>query len=90
MFLLLQKMCLTVALVSTKAGASTLKCMHCTKNPIYVFRETASSYIHVSVSNFYIPRIGLPIWLQQNRQTKTDSVSIYCKSRTDRVSSKQT
>jgi hypothetical protein len=45
----------------TKAGASTLKCMHCTENPICVFREMASSYIHVSVSNLYIPRIGLPI-----------------------------
>jgi hypothetical protein len=75
-YILLQKMCLTVALVSTKAGASTLKCMHCSKNPIYVFREMASSYIHVSVSNLYIPRISLPIWLQQNRQTQTDSGSI--------------
>jgi hypothetical protein len=28
-----------------------------------------NSYIHVSVSDLYIPRIGLPIWLQQNRQT---------------------
>ncbi len=24
-----------------------------------------SSYIHVSVSNKYIPKIGLPTWLQQ-------------------------
>jgi hypothetical protein len=28
-----------------------------------------NSYIHVSVINLYIPRIGLPIWLQKNRQT---------------------
>jgi hypothetical protein len=28
-----------------------------------------SSYIHVSVNSLYIPSIGLPIWLQQNRQT---------------------
>ncbi len=28
-----------------------------------------NSYIHVSVSDAYILRIGLPIWLQQNRQT---------------------
>jgi hypothetical protein len=27
-----------------------------------------NSYIHVSVRYLYIPRIGLPIWLQQNRQ----------------------
>ncbi len=26
-------------------------------------------YILVSVSDLYIHRIGLPIWLQQNRQT---------------------
>ncbi len=26
-----------------------------------------NSYILVSVSDLYIPRIGLPIWLQQNR-----------------------
>jgi hypothetical protein len=32
-------------------------------------RPHSQSYIHVSVSNLYIPRIGLPIWLQQNRQT---------------------
>ncbi len=25
-----------------------------------------NSYIHVSVSNFYIPKIGLPILLQEN------------------------
>jgi hypothetical protein len=25
-----------------------------------------NSYIHVSVSDLYIPRIGLSIWLQQN------------------------
>ncbi len=28
-----------------------------------------NSYILVSVSDLYISRIGLPIWLQQNRQT---------------------
>jgi hypothetical protein len=38
--------------------------MHCTENPIYVFSEmklfdlVPNSYIHVSVSNFYIPRVG--------------------------------
>jgi hypothetical protein len=45
------------------------------QNPIYVFPEmklrglVPTSYIQVSVRNFYIPRISLPIWLQQNRQT---------------------
>jgi hypothetical protein len=28
-----------------------------------------NSLIHVYVSGLYIPRIGLPLWLQQNRQT---------------------
>ncbi len=45
---------------------------HCTENPIYIFLEmkmggfVPNSYIHVSVNDLYIPRIGLPIWLQQN------------------------
>ncbi len=44
--------------------------MHCTENPIYVLPEmklrdlVSSSYIHVTVSDLYIPMIGLPIWLQ--------------------------
>jgi hypothetical protein len=48
--------------------------IHCTENPIYVFPEmklrglVPNSYIHVSVSGLYIPRIHMPIWLQQNRQ----------------------
>jgi hypothetical protein len=48
--------------------------LHCADNPIYVFPEMKlhglihNSYIHVSVSDLYIPRIGLPIWLQQNRK----------------------
>ncbi len=47
--------------------------VHCTEIPIYVFLEMKlrgfipNSYIHVSVSDLYIPRIGLHIWLQQNR-----------------------
>ncbi len=40
---------------------------HCTKNPIYVSPEmklhglVSTSYIHVTVSDLYIPRIGLHI-----------------------------
>jgi hypothetical protein len=47
---------------------------YCTENMIYVFPEmklsglVPNSYIHVSMRNLYTPRIGLPIWLQQNRQ----------------------
>ncbi len=43
------------------------------ENSIYVFLEkemrglSPHSYIHVSVSDFYIPRIDPHIWLQQNR-----------------------
>ncbi len=50
--------------------------MHCTKNLIYVFPEmkllVPSSYIHLSVSEIYVPRIGLPIWLQKNWQSLTE------------------
>ena len=53
---------------------------HCTGNPIYVFPEmklrglVPTSYIHVSVSGLYSPKIGLPIWLQQNRQTNSGNI----------------
>jgi hypothetical protein len=48
--------------------------LHCFENPIYVFPGmklrglVPNSYIDVFVSDLYIPRIGLPIWRQQNRQ----------------------
>jgi hypothetical protein len=53
---------------------------HCTENPIYVFPEmklfglVPNSYILVSVSDLYIPRINLPIWLQQNRRTDSGNI----------------
>jgi hypothetical protein len=31
-------------------------------------------YIHVYVSDLYIPRIGLPVWLKQNRQTDPGNI----------------
>jgi hypothetical protein len=49
--------------------------VHCKENPIYVFSEKELPglhpifYIHVYVSDLYIPRIGPHILLQQNRQT---------------------
>ncbi len=55
---------------------------HGTKNPIYVFPERKlrgfilNSYNHVSVINLYIPRVGLSIWLQQNRQTDLGNIEI--------------
>jgi hypothetical protein len=47
---------------------------------MYVFPEmnlrglVTSSYIHVSMSDLYIARIGLPIWLQQNKQTNHGNI----------------
>jgi hypothetical protein len=55
---------------------------HCTENPIYVFPEMKlrglipNSYIHVPVSDLYSPRIGLPIWLRQNRQIDPGNIKI--------------
>jgi hypothetical protein len=33
-----------------------------------------NSHIHVSMSDLHIPWIGLPIWLQQNRQADPGSI----------------
>ncbi len=49
--------------------------LHCANNPIYLFPEkelhglSPDSYIRVSESDLYIPRIGPHIWLHQIRQT---------------------
>ncbi len=54
--------------------------MNCTENPIYVYPEiklnglVPDSYIHASVGGLYIPRIGLPIWLQQITQTDPGNI----------------
>jgi hypothetical protein len=46
--------------------------IHCNVNPFYVFifweLRGLSPPIHMSVNDFYIPRIGPHIFLQQNRQ----------------------
>jgi hypothetical protein len=53
---------------------STLDFSLCIENPIYVLPEKElrglipNSYIHASVRDLYIPRIGPHIWLQQNGQ----------------------
>jgi hypothetical protein len=55
-------------------------CINCAENTMYVFPEmklrglVPNSYIHVSVSDLYIPRIGVPIWLQQYRQTDLGNI----------------
>jgi hypothetical protein len=33
-----------------------------------------NSYIHVYVRDLYVLRIGLPIWLQQNRRTDPGNI----------------
>jgi hypothetical protein len=54
--------------------------MHCIENLIYAFPEMKlrgiipNSYVHVSVSELFIPRMGLSIWLQQNRQTDPGNI----------------
>jgi hypothetical protein len=56
--------------------------LYCNENPIYVFPEkkllglNPSFHIHVSVSDLYISRIGLHIFLQQNRQTDRGNIQI--------------
>jgi hypothetical protein len=63
-----------------EALSTFLSVSHCTKNPICVFLEmklrglVPNSDIHVSVSDLFTPRIGLPIWLQQNRQTDPGNI----------------
>jgi hypothetical protein len=54
--------------------------VHCKLNPIRMFPETKlsgpvpNSYVHISVNDLYILRIGLPFWLQQNRQTDPENI----------------
>jgi hypothetical protein len=56
--------------------------MHCTANSIYGFPEmklrglVPNSYIHVSVGDLHISRVGLHICLQQNRQTNPGNIYI--------------
>jgi hypothetical protein len=55
--------------------SSTQVIYHCKEISKYVFPEkklrglSPNFHIHVSVSDLYIPTIGPPIFLQQNRQT---------------------
>jgi hypothetical protein len=55
--------------------------MHCEEISIYVFPEkklrclSPNIHIHVSVSDLYIPLIGQPIFLQQNRQTDCGNIA---------------
>jgi hypothetical protein len=44
--------------------------------PQALIRLFPNSYIHVSVCDLFIPRINLPFWLQQNRQTNPGNIQI--------------
>ncbi len=63
-----------------KCEGTSLKCSHCKEDSIYVFPEkklrglSPNFHIHVSVSDLYIPGIGPPIFLQQNRQTGRENI----------------
>jgi hypothetical protein len=54
--------------------------LRCKEMAIYVFPEkelrglSHNFHIHVSVSDLYIPTIGPPIFLQQNRQTNRGKI----------------
>jgi hypothetical protein len=56
--------------------------LHCNENPIYVFLKkelrglSSNFHIHVSVSDLFIPGIGPHIFLQQNKQTDPENISI--------------
>jgi hypothetical protein len=68
-----------------RRGHSKDTSLHCTENPIYLFPEMQLSglipntYIHVYVSDLYIPRICLHIWLQENRQADPWNTKIACR-----------
>jgi hypothetical protein len=53
---------------------------HCKEISIYVFLDkelrglSPKFHIHLSVSDLYIPTIGPPIFLQQNRQTDRGNI----------------
>jgi hypothetical protein len=56
--------------------------LHCNENPVYVFLFwklrglSPNIHINVSVSDLYIPRIGLHIVLQQNRHIDYGNILI--------------
>ncbi len=56
--------------------------LHCIEDPIHVFPKmklcglSPHFHIHVSVSDLYIPSIGPPILLQQNRPNHGGNISI--------------
>jgi hypothetical protein len=53
---------------------------HCKEDPNYEFPEiklrglSPNFYIHISVSDLYIPTIGPSIFLQQNKQTERGNI----------------
>jgi hypothetical protein len=59
-----------------------LKNTHCKEDPIYVFPEiklrglSHNLHIHVYVSDLYVPLIGPPVFMQQNRHTDRGNIKI--------------
>jgi hypothetical protein len=58
------------------------RCLHCKEHPIYVLPEiklrglSPNFNIHISENDLYIPTIGPPIFLQQNRQTNRGDIYV--------------
>jgi hypothetical protein len=69
------ELCDPMAQVSQTKLQKQLFPLHCKEISIYVFPEkelrglSPNIHIYVSVSDLYIPTIGPPIFLQQNKQT---------------------
>jgi hypothetical protein len=65
---------------SVVAAGPALIGTHCNENPIHVLSEkklrglSPNFHIHLSVSDLYIPTIGPPIFLQQNRQIDRENI----------------
>ncbi len=58
-------------LIAFHADHVIFQAIHCIEKVMHLFQQmelsglVPNSYIHVSVSDLYFPRIGLPIWMQQ-------------------------
>jgi hypothetical protein len=74
------ELCDPMAQVTQTKLQKQLLPLHCKEMSIYVFPEkelrglSNNFHIHVSVSDLYIPTIGPPIFLQQNRQTNRGKI----------------
>jgi hypothetical protein len=71
------------SVISGKHSSSLPSLSHCNENRIHVFPEkelrglSPKFHIHVSVSDFNLPKIDPHIFPQQNRQTNCGNI-LYC------------